>query len=138
MKLLLDTGFLYALNDLSDANHAQTIGFLHTLQEAELYLPSPVLPELCYLLHSRLGRPAMRNFLTGLINSDITLVPVEQFDLLRVTELLTQYADARLDFADTTLIAMAERLNITQILTFDHRDFAIVRPRHCEAFQLMP
>lgn len=138
MKLLLDTSFLYALNDLKDDNHARTVNFLRTLPTAELVLPSSVLPELCYLLHSRLGHSAMRNFLTGLINSDIALEPVEQADLPRVTEILAQYADAQLDFTDATLIALAERLSIAQVLTFDHRDFSIVRPRHCDAFQLLP
>ncbi|MDX1522063.1 MAG: PIN domain-containing protein [Anaerolineae bacterium] len=80
----------------------------------------------------------MRNFLTGLVNSDIEFVPIESADLVRIDELLGQYADANLDFADVALIAIAERLDISHILTFDHRDYSIIRPRHAEAFQLLP
>ncbi len=33
--------------------------------------------------------------------------------------------------------ALAERLNITRLLTLDRRHFSIVRPRHCPAFDLI-
>ncbi len=137
MKILLDTSFLYALNDRRDRNHPSSIEYLHTLS-ASLLLPTSVLPEVCYLLDSRLGHTAMRRFLGGLVASDIELVSIEAEGMQRVTEILAQYADARLDFADATIIALAERLGITRILTFDRRDFSIVRPRHCEFFELLP
>jgi predicted nucleic acid-binding protein len=80
----------------------------------------------------------MRRFLTGLAQSDIQLIPVETADLPRITELLTTYADAELDFTDAAVIALAERLDIKHVATFDRRDFALVRPRHCDAFELFP
>ena len=137
MQILLDTSFLYALNDAQDQNHLRTVNFLQALT-AELFLPTPVLPELCYLLHSRLGHLAMRNFLVGLAKSDITLVALTTIDLDRAIEILAVYADAELDFADAALIAMAERLGLEYILTFDRRDFSLIRPRHCHAFNLFP
>jgi uncharacterized protein len=36
------------------------------------------------------------------------------------------------------VIAIAERLGITQIATRDRRDFTVVRPRHAGAFELLP
>ena len=36
------------------------------------------------------------------------------------------------------IMALAERLGITQIATFDRRDFNIDRPRYCESFELLP
>jgi uncharacterized protein len=35
-------------------------------------------------------------------------------------------------------IAIAERLNITTVLTIDQRDFRLFRPKHCESFKLLP
>lgn len=35
-------------------------------------------------------------------------------------------------------MAMAERLGITRILTFDQRDFGMYRPSHVERFDLLP
>ena len=136
-KILLDTSFLYALNDADDANHAVSVAFLQTLK-ASLFLPSPVLPELSYLLHSRLGHLAMRRFLSGLEESDIALVSLASNDLTQINQLQIKYADARLDFADTAIIAIAERLGIEHICTFDRRDFSIIRPKHTASFTLLP
>lgn len=33
---------------------------------------------------------------------------------------------------------MAERLNIERILTLDRRDFSIIKPKHCAAFEILP
>jgi predicted nucleic acid-binding protein len=47
-------------------------------------------------------------------------------DLVRVHQLLEQYADNQLDFTDAAIIAIAERLNITRVYTLDRRDFSII------------
>jgi uncharacterized protein len=53
-------------------------------------------------------------------------------------EIMRQYQDAEFDFVDTSIMAIAERLNIKQICTFDHRDFSIFRPKHCDYLKLLP
>lgn len=59
-------------------------------------------------------------------------------DLRRTLELLQRYAEARIGFVDASIVATAERLRISRILTIDRRDFALVRLRHCKAFELLP
>jgi hypothetical protein len=39
---------------------------------------------------------------------------------------------------DAAVIAIAERLQLTEIATLDHRHFTVVRPRHTAAFVLLP
>ena len=36
------------------------------------------------------------------------------------------------------IAATAERLNIKRLLTLDRRDFQLIRPRHCDSFELLP
>lgn len=81
---------------------------------------------------------ALINWLAGLSLSKYELPPLELEDLERTAELLHEYSGTRLDFVDVTLVALAERLDIGEILTLDHRDFSIVRPRHREHFDLLP
>ena len=69
MSVLLDTSGLFALADVSDRNHARVLEVAQSLNEP-LVLVVPVLPEICYLLASRLGHSAMRRFLAQLANSD--------------------------------------------------------------------
>ena len=80
----------------------------------------------------------MRRFLKELAAGEPRLASIQQADLQRITATLDRYADARLDFTDAAIIVIAERLNVTRILTLDRRDFSIVRPRHCDFFELLP
>ncbi|MBC7225913.1 MAG: PIN domain-containing protein [Thermoflexales bacterium] len=137
MVALADTGFLFALADSSDRHHARALAVAQTFQ-APLVLPCPVLPEICYLLDSRLGRRAMRQFLRELIRNAIPVEPLQPRDLPRVLELLERYEDIGLDFTDAAIVAIAERLKITTILTLDYRHFNIIRPAHCDRFQILP
>jgi predicted nucleic acid-binding protein len=59
-------------------------------------------------------------------------------DLARAAELLEKYADNKVDFVDCVIVAMAERLNLTRVLTVDRRHFTVFRPKHCEYFEIAP
>ena len=55
-------------------------------------------------------------------------------DLPRIIALLDKYSDMPADFADASLVAMAERLNLSRVASVD-RDFSIYRlagKRHFE------
>lgn len=137
MTALLDTSFLFALTDRNDRNHTRVLTIAQSINE-ELVLPTVVLPEVCYLIASRLGHGTMRRFLDELAASNIQLEPLTLADLQRINEILNQYSDSQLDFVDATIIAIAERENITRVLTLDRRDFTLIRPRHCDYFELLP
>ncbi len=63
---------------------------------------------------------------------------VEVQDFERISELIGQYADFPLGMVDASVIALAERLGVSDVATLDHRHFSAVRPRHVEAFNLLP
>jgi len=46
--------------------------------------------------------------------------------------------DARIGYVDGVTIAMAERLKERRLATIDRRHFLLVKPRHTEAFELLP
>jgi predicted nucleic acid-binding protein len=101
-------------------------------------VPYIVLPELAYLILRDVGYATLVQFLHSIAAGDLPLVEATATDLERAAQLLTQYADARVDFVDCVIVAMAERLNITRILTVDRRHFMLFRPKHCRAFVLLP
>jgi predicted nucleic acid-binding protein len=135
--MLVDSSYLYALSDKGDKNHQRAVGFLDTLG-ANWAVPITTLAEVCYLLESRIGHRAMRDFAALLAADQVPVVEVKPGAWRRVSELLAQYADTRLDIVDATIVAMAELLDVTQIATFDRRHFRLIRPRHCPAFELLP
>ena len=46
--------------------------------------------------------------------------------------------DARPRHPDASVVAIAKRLGVSEVATLKRRDFAYVRPRHTEAFTLLP
>lgn len=52
--------------------------------------------------------------------------------------MIVVYAEVGLGIVDVSVIAVAERLGVTTIATLNRRDFAVVRPAHCDTLDLMP
>ncbi|MGD8215760.1 type II toxin-antitoxin system VapC family toxin [Aestuariimicrobium sp. Y1814] len=103
-----------------------------------LLLPATVVAEVGYLL-DRLGGPELEaGFLEGIAEGAFEVVNLTRVDFTRMAELVRQYDDMRLGTTDASLIALAERLKITEVATLDRRHFAAVRPRHIEALSLLP
>ena len=136
-KALVDTSFLYALADSSDRAHPAAVNLLDETELA-LWVPTVVIPEAAYLIGARLGYDALRQFVRWSAGPLIRLEEITQADLLRVEAIMTQYADARFDFVDTAIMALAERLDIRTVFTFDQRDFRVFRLQHCEHLAIEP
>ena len=104
----------------------------------KIIIPASAVPEASYIISSRLGHAALRLFVRDLIITSPHIENLTSTDYVRVTEVLDIYADLRLDFVDASILAIAERLNVRQVLTLDRRDFSVLRPRHCEYLELLP
>lgn len=135
MTLIIDSSFLVALYDGSEAQHQRAFEFAANRAETML-VPDLVLPEVSYLLRRNLGYSNSLNFFDFFDHHFVNLVPVVEEDLERVHDIGQQYSDAQFDLVDCCIMAIAERLNITRIATFDRRDFSIFQPRHCDYFEL--
>ncbi|QGH70750.1 hypothetical protein GCE65_15545 [Pseudactinotalea sp. HY158] len=55
-----------------------------------------------------------------------------------MAELVARYRDLPLGTVDASVVATAERLDISEIATVDRRHFTVVRPAHVDAFTLLP
>jgi predicted nucleic acid-binding protein len=137
VALILDTGPLYAAIDRRDTDHARCRALIEQSSE-RLVVPSPVLPELDYLVNERVGVGPMLAFLQDIEDGAFDVENLVSSDYPRVRELMDTYADADLGFVDSAVIAVAERFEEPKIATLDHRHFAVVRPRHVDALQLLP
>ena len=137
MTAIADSNLVYALYSAKDSLHRDAMGFVS--QNIDILLvPGVVLPEVCYLLMRDFGHRGMQTFLEYFTQLDVQLEPIGMEDLEREREIVVTYADAQFDIVDCCIMAIAERLNITRIATFDRRDFSIFQPRHCDYLELLP
>ena len=137
MAYLLDTGFLYSTLNHKERLHSETVEILSSIYE-EIILPVPAITETAYLLLRDLGVKALATFLEDLPEMNLILETPTAADYKRAAEILRKYDDANIDFVDSCIVAIAERLNVTKILTVDRRHFGAFKPRHCAAFEILP
>lgn len=135
--IILDTGPIVATLVPTDVDHRRCVDFFDNFQ-GELLTTPYVVHEVCYLIEREMGPKIEASFIRSLAREEITQVAITPVDLERIAELVDTYADFPLGTADASVIAVAERMNITELATLDHRHFRVVRPNHAIAFRLLP
>jgi predicted nucleic acid-binding protein len=101
-------------------------------------VPSPVLGEIGYLLQLRVGPQAEVTFLRSSGGEEFKVAGLQGTGTGRPAELMETYIDLPPGIAGAAVAAIAERLGLTGIATPDHRHFTVIRPRHMQAFTLLP
>jgi len=135
MAILVDTGILYALADADDRWHQAANAWLEDVSEL-LIVSVTALPEVAYLLHTRLGAAAELAFVQSLAGGELEVEDLRRADLVRSAEVMRRYPEIGL--VDASIVAMAERLKIETIATTDRRHFESIRPKYTKAFTLVP
>jgi uncharacterized protein len=134
-ELLLDTGALVSLLDRSQGRHREFSDFF-TDWTAPIVSTEAVLTEATHLLgRVRHGRRACLDFF---LSGGAILVPSSLHSLRRSRDLVDRFADLPMDYADATLVALAEELDTNLVFTTDRRDFAVYRIGSRRRFRILP
>jgi uncharacterized protein len=118
---IVDTGPLVALIDRRDAHHAAAKRWFKTAK-GPMVTNIAVLTEVLHLLGSVENQVKALDLAANAFEIDAA-TPT---DLNRITAIMRKYRDRPADFADASLVALAERLKTDLIASAD-RDFAIYR-----------
>jgi predicted nucleic acid-binding protein len=138
--IAVDSGPLIAAAIEDDRDHRRCVDMfaaLH-LNSEKLLVPQTVLAESAYTIQKQGGTAQELLFLQSFADGDLALVELVPEDVTRVIELVDTYDDVPLGTTDASVVAIAERLTITEVATLDRRHFPNVRPRHAEYLTLLP
>jgi uncharacterized protein len=135
--LVVDTGPLVATADRADKDHAACRALLEG-DQGPLVTTSLVIAEAAYLIDRQLGAQAEASLYSSIIDGQLEVADLDRDDWERIRQLVTTYADLRLGGTDASVVAVAERRGTNRIATLNHRHFTVVRPRHADAFDLLP
>jgi predicted nucleic acid-binding protein len=138
MAVLIDTNFLLAAFYARDKNSVRANQAIRTLEMSRCIVAAPVLHELFHLASVRINYSRAVDMLERMQVAGFDIRPLESDDRTRILEIMRQYASAAFDYTGAAMMALSERLNITQVYTFDQRDFRIFRPQHCPFLELLP
>jgi uncharacterized protein len=132
---LLDTGVLVALLDRGERSHKRCIASFKAFR-GQILTTEPVLTEALYLFHA--SPRAQRTCIDFIVRGGGALVPQSPASLSRAADLMEKYADVPMDFADATLVVLAEETGAREIFTLDARGFRTFRIRGKSSFILLP
>jgi hypothetical protein len=132
---LVDTGPLVAYLDAGDPTHALVADRLGAFT-GQLLTTSAVLTEAMHFVAPAPHGPLL---LADLVESSgMQVFDFTQPPLLREAALrMEKYADTPMDFADATLMLLAERLKVSNIATLDRRGFSVYRTFDRKALRLV-
>ncbi len=132
--VIVDTGFWLALANRNDQYHAQAITVLANINQP-LITTWAVVTETCYLLLTTMGNHAQVSFINNLFLGGFTVFDLQAHHARRICELMEQYANLPMDFADASLVILAEHLGHGRILSVDFRDFNAYRWKNQHPFE---
>lgn len=134
---LLDTGVLVAFLDAAEKRHEDCVQVLRDFR-GRLLTTEAVLTEAMYLLHRFTGTQGTAACVEFVLRKGCILVPTSLPALARCRELMEKYEDVPMDYADATLVTLAEELGVALVLTLDRRGFLAFRRHGKGAFEVLP
>jgi predicted nucleic acid-binding protein len=135
--ILLDTSGLLAAIDSSQNRHAECREALEQARPPLLLSPF-VLAELDYLLARNIGVEAQTALLDEVARGAYRLEPFAAVDVAAVKAVISRYEDLRIGLADASLVVLAERHAVKDVLTLDERHFRALRIRKRHRFRILP
>jgi uncharacterized protein len=135
--ILLDTSGLLAAIDSSQNQHAEAAA---ALREAggPLLLSPFVLAELDYLLAVRVSAKAQRALLDEVGRGAYQLEPYTAGDVVSGAAVIRRYRELAIGLADASIVVLAERYGVLDVLTLDRRRFQALRGPGGRRFRLHP
>jgi hypothetical protein len=124
-SIVADSGFLIGLFDETDPLHARCREFLRDYRGRFLTTEAVVTEALALLSTTQQLRCLA--WLGDAAQAGLLVVDREPIDFRAVEKLARKYADPPMDFADASVVLLAMRSGVREILTADRRDFAVYR-----------
>jgi len=132
---LVDTGPIVAWLDAADAAHERVATKLDAFK-GQLVTTSAVISEAMYFAGDDSRGP--RQLVEWVSTSRVAVYDFCQpLELRAAVALMEKYPDVPMDFADATLLLLAEAAQIYDILTLDRRGFSTFRTREGRPLRLV-
>ncbi len=134
-SVLIDAGPLVAILHGSNQDHTHCTRTLEKIR-SQLATTWPTLTEAMHLLS--FSSEAQDALLELVERGVLRILDISVDDLPRIRSLMRKHASLPMDFADATLVRVAEREGIRQVFTLDRRDFSTYRMGRGALFTILP
>ena len=135
-RALVDTGAVVALINRDDRYHARAAAWFRGFR-GQMLTTEAVITETAYVLAA--SPPHQHAALTWVQRAStagiLEVAAVEDHSAL--ARIISKYADPPCDYADASLIWLAEKTGVMQIATIDQNDFSVYRVRGRRRFRML-
>ncbi len=125
--LITDSGYWFAIFNARDEWHQVAVAASERQSHCQMFVTQAVITEAIYLLQARGQARWIAAFLVALGSKVVTIWNPAQEQLAQVITLMRKYKNLPMDYADASLVLLAEHLGHGRILTTDQRDFGTYR-----------
>lgn len=133
--ILVDSGPLVAWVTPQDPDHQRCNAQARQILPP-LYTTAPVITETCWLIRQY---PASLAGVRWLLSSRfIKLYPFDGEQACWMLDFIAKYQNIKADFADASLMYIAEHEEVEAIFTLDRRDFSVYRTSKNRALKIVP
>jgi len=133
--VIADTGYWVALFSARDPHHRQARKASGRFEAEGIITTQAVIGESCYMLRRWAHPELAAYFLEVLADQSVKVFEPSATLLKRSAVLMRKYRDLPMDYADASLVLLAERLGHGRILTTDQRDFGTYRWKNHYPFE---
>jgi uncharacterized protein len=134
--ILLDTSGLLSALDANQSRHREAAASLSSARPPLLLSPF-VLAELDYLIATRVGLAARDSLLEEVTRGAYALEPMTAKDIASAHTVIRRYADLGISLADASIVVLARRHRVHDVLTLDERDFRALKADG-KPFRILP
>ena len=135
--IIVDTSGLLSAIDASQRHHTAALQALQAAPPPWLLSPF-VLAELDYLVATRVTQAAERAFLAEVGRGIYRVETFDADDIAAAERVIVKHADLHIGLADASLVVLAARYGIRDLLSLDERHFRAMRGPGGRPFRLLP
>lgn len=135
--IVLDTSGVLAAIDAAQHRHVEALRSLRAAEPPWIISPF-VLAELDYLLATRIGVVAERALLAEVARGVYRLEPFDDEGVAAAERIIGRYASLEIGLADASIVVLAARYGVRDLLTLDERHFRTLRVPSGKPFRLLP
>src|SRR6185503_12758458 len=123
--------------DAAQSSHKAAVRALRAAVPPRCLSPF-VLAELDYMVSTRVSRAAANRLLAEVGNGVYQLEPFTTTDIQRAMEILDSFHDLDVGLAHASVVVLAERYGVRDVLTLDERHFRALRDSAGKPFRILP
>lgn len=135
--ILLDTSGLLSAIDGSQRQHRTAADALRAAPPPWVLSPF-VLAELDYLLATRVGIDTERALLAEVGRAVYRLEAFDADDIAAAERVIARYRELGIGLADASIVVLANRYGVRDVLTLDERHFRALRGPNGRPFRILP